>query len=257
MHRALLAGLTTIAVGSLASAQAPPATPAATFRTERPAGPEFGVVTDTYFRQSFAEFFPIDPVNHTYHDDLGGHFGRYSSVFMVGSHPKLPGGALLTYLELDACDFDSSAFVRVQLYACDFLGACGDFPIADLITATDGAPGCGYISADLTSLGYVIDNYLGQLVPRITTSPGTSSSALILGLVYGYRLQVRPAPATATFNDVPTNHPFFQFVEALVSSGITAGCGMSPPLYCPDAPLTRGQMAVFLAKALGLHWPEH
>ena len=26
--------------------------------------------------------------------------------------------------------------------------------------------------------------------------------------------------------------------------------------YCPDAPLTRGQMAVFLSKALGLHWPE-
>ena len=24
---------------------------------------------------------------------------------------------------------------------------------------------------------------------------------------------------------------------------------------CPDAPLTRGQMAVFLAKALGLQWP--
>jgi hypothetical protein len=30
----------------------------------------------------------------------------------------------------------------------------------------------------------------------------------------------------------------------------------SPPLYCPDAPLTRGKMAVFLAKALGLDWPN-
>ena len=68
-------------------------------------------------------------------------------------------------------------------------------------------------------------------------------------------LQVSPAPVTADFNDVPTSHPFFQFIEALYHLGITAGCQGAPPLYCPDAPLTRGQMAVFLAKGLGLQWP--
>ena len=67
-----------------------------------------------------------------------------------------------------------------------------------------------------------------------------------------YRLQVSPPPAVATFNDVPTGHPFFQFVEALASSGITAGCGNDN--FCPDQALTRGQMAVFLSKALGLHF---
>jgi len=65
-------------------------------------------------------------------------------------------------------------------------------------------------------------------------------------------LEVSAAPATASFNDVPTNHPFFKFIEALKASGITAGCSAAPPLYCPDAPLTRGQMAVFLSIALGL-----
>ena len=68
-----------------------------------------------------------------------------------------------------------------------------------------------------------------------------------------YELQVTPAPGSATFNDVPTSDPAFQFIEALVDSGITAGCGNGN--FCPDAPLTRRQMAVFLAKALGLHWP--
>src|SRR5262249_37165208 len=68
-----------------------------------------------------------------------------------------------------------------------------------------------------------------------------------------YRRQISPAPAVATFNDVPTGHPFFQYVEALAASRITAGCGSGT--YCPDAPLTRGQMAVFLSKALGLYWP--
>ena len=64
---------------------------------------------------------------------------------------------------------------------------------------------------------------------------------------------VSPPPATPTFGDVPTGHPYFQFVEALVKSGVTGGCGGGN--YCPDQPLTRGQMAVFLAKALGLQWP--
>jgi hypothetical protein len=56
----------------------------------------------------------------------------------------------------------------------------------------------------------------------------------------------------ATFADVPANHPFFRFVQALVSSGITVGCGAGR--YCVDDPLTRGQMAVFLSIALGLHF---
>ena len=42
-------------------------------------------------------------------------------------------------------------------------------------------------------------------------------------------------------------------IQALVDAGITAGCGSGN--YCPDNPLTRGQMAVFLSKALGLNWP--
>jgi hypothetical protein len=80
-----------------------------------------------------------------------------------------------------------------------------------------------------------------------------STSHSLTGAVVRWRRTVSDAPSAATFNDVPTSHPFFQFIEALSESGITAGCGGGN--YCPDNPLTRGQMAVFLAKALGLHWP--
>jgi hypothetical protein len=38
--------------------------------------------------------------------------------------------------------------------------------------------------------------------------------------------------------------------------GMTGGFSAAPPLYCPDAPLTRGQMAIFLSLALGLHSPN-
>lgn len=59
----------------------------------------------------------------------------------------------------------------------------------------------------------------------------------------------------AFFNDVPTPHPYFQFIEALKASGITIGCSLAPPLYWPDATLTRGEMAVFLSRIVGLYWP--
>ncbi len=54
----------------------------------------------------------------------------------------------------------------------------------------------------------------------------TGEGRLALGAVrVDWRRQVSPAPAEASFIDVPTGHPFFQFVEALSASGITAGCG--------------------------------
>ena len=67
-----------------------------------------------------------------------------------------------------------------------------------------------------------------------------------------WRRQVSPSPSSPTFGDVPADHAFFQFVEALATSEVTGGCGGGN--FCPDNPLTRGQMAVFLSKALGLHW---
>jgi len=59
-----------------------------------------------------------------------------------------------------------------------------------------------------------------------------------------------PSPPTPRFGDVPTTHPFYPFIEKMAALGITAGCGGGN--YCPDNPVTRGQMAVFLVKAFGL-----
>jgi hypothetical protein len=56
-----------------------------------------------------------------------------------------------------------------------------------------------------------------------------------------------------TFNDVPKTHRFWLYIEALNTAGVTSGCNPSPPppLYCPDLPVTRAQMAKFLCKAAG------
>lgn len=65
-----------------------------------------------------------------------------------------------------------------------------------------------------------------------------------------WKRSVSPAGTFAVFDDVPVGHPQRAFIEALFDSGITAGCGGNN--FCPDLPVTRGQMAVFLAVALGL-----
>jgi hypothetical protein len=99
-----------------------------------------------------------------------------------------------------------------------------------------------------------IDNVASTYMIFLTLHRTTSSALSYLTRVrITYRLQVSPAPAFASFSDVPVGHPLHQFVEALVRAGITGGCGGGN--YCPDAPITRGQIAVFLAAALGLHWP--
>ena len=49
-----------------------------------------------------------------------------------------------------------------------------------------------------------------------------------------------------SFPDVPTTHPFYSFIENLLHSGITGGCGAGN--YCPSGTVTRAQMAVFLLK---------
>jgi hypothetical protein len=48
------------------------------------------------------------------------------------------------------------------------------------------------------------------------------------------------------FGDVPPSHPFHDFVGRIARGGVTAGCGGG--LFCPDSPVTRAQMAVFLLR---------
>jgi len=54
---------------------------------------------------------------------------------------------------------------------------------------------------------------------------------------------------TGRFMDVPGGHPFCGFVERLADDGITGGCSQNPPMFCPNDPVTRAQMAVFLVAA--------
>ncbi|HKD19159.1 MAG TPA: S-layer homology domain-containing protein, partial [Thermoanaerobaculia bacterium] len=55
-----------------------------------------------------------------------------------------------------------------------------------------------------------------------------------------------PPACQGVFPDVPCPSQFADWIEELAAEGITAGCGDSG--YCPDSPVTRAQMAVFLLR---------
>jgi hypothetical protein len=155
---------------------------------------------------------------------------------------SLPTGVKILGLEVYGYDFDAGdIYVWLIDSGIDYGGQ-----------VSSGTPSSGYFYYDLSSANITVDNYFHQYAIEILLSSASPNLKFRAVNVY-YQLQVSPAPATATFSDVPTSHPFFQYVEALNASGITSGC--SATQFCPDQPVTRGQMAKFLSKALGLHWP--
>lgn len=62
-----------------------------------------------------------------------------------------------------------------------------------------------------------------------------------------------PPPAQQQFNDVPPSNPFYAFIDRLATLGITVGCGGGN--YCPDDFVTRGQMAAFILRGVGMFNP--
>jgi hypothetical protein len=73
--------------------------------------------------------------------------------------------------------------------------------------------------------------------------------AIVLTAVLAFPLGI--AVASHQFSDVPTSNPFHADIGALVTSGVTAGCGGGR--YCPSEAVTREQMAAFMNRlgALG------
>lgn len=68
-----------------------------------------------------------------------------------------------------------------------------------------------------------------------------------------FNLSMDNLPTIATFEDVPTSHFYFKFIESIYRAGLTTGCSQTPKRFCPDTPITRAQYAVFLTRGLGLN----
>ena len=174
----------------------------------------------------------------------------------IGAPVHLPAGARLQYVRLVYYDSHPSSNPSMGLYRFNGYGPSN----TSITSLSPSAWSSGNRSVDFGPLNYTIDNdggYLGQpyhILAILHRSTGTPTQVeKVFNVLFWYTLQVSPAPASATFNDVSTGYWAFRYIEALAASGITAGCGGGA--FCPEQSVTRAEMAVFLAKALGLHYP--
>lgn len=214
------------------------------------AQPEFGLESMTAVEVQAYAFQP-GISNDLILDDGNGY--RYYGTstpdpYMAGA-VQLPTGVSIDYLKFSACVANAGDLV-LGLYDNSIAGQPNTL-IASL--PIDFADNCG--NASFGPINYTYSQSAQHplyFVVFFANNPADGTVKFNNAQIYYHRL-VSPAPASATFVDVPTSDPAFQYIEALAASGVTGGCGNGN--YCPDSPLTRRQMAVFLAKALGLHWP--
>lgn len=165
---------------------------------------------------------------------------------------QLPSGSIWESTRFWVNDTVAADLNLFLIRSCLPVAGAGS-PVATILGsgASVGATGNQTIVVGATA-GTVIDNNGCFYWER--TNFGAAGTVLQKSRTQ-YRLQVSPAPAVATFpNDVPTTSGFFRFVEAMAASGLTGGC--APGSFCPNDPVTRGQLAVFLSVALGLHFPN-
>ena len=207
---------------------------------------EFGITDDTITVLSATRFNIQTSFGWSYTPTFGLSTALNTDVHYY-TDLDLPAGAVIDMIGLNSTT-DTDGILGVELWFRNDVANLT--PLAGFSTTAHdwGMDYSGPLNIQITthqSREYILD---------VENAPSPNAQYFGWVEVWWHR-SVSPPPGTATFNDVPTTHPFFQYVEALAASGVTGGCQASPPLYCPDSPLTRGQMAVFLAKALGLHWP--
>lgn len=182
-------------------------------------------------------FFTSPSLGRFCQPNLGTHY--YANL-------DLPAGAVIDFIGINTTT-NTNAVYGIALWSRSRFG---------VMTQLTGfsVPAHGWDTDFAGPLGIFVPDHIDHELVLDVEQAASPDYQYFAWVQVHWRRTVSPAPGAATFNDVPTSHPFFQYIEALAASGITGGCGAGN--YCPDNPVTRGQMAVFLAKALGLHWPD-
>ena len=88
----------------------------------------------------------------------------------------------------------------------------------------------------------------GRFCPRDPMKRSTMAVWLIRALTD----EDPPPVEDSRFADVPADRWWAGHAELLAQLGITAGCDTAPLRYCPERPVTRAEMATFLARAFNL-----
>lgn len=173
----------------------------------------------------------------------------------VNAPIQLPAGAIVTGMTAygsDSSSLDDPDFYLYRYCPGGTYNGSGTAPQAHVTSGFNG----GTYAVDSSTSNLVIDNSDCTYYVQADTSEGTTdTNQWVYGVALRWKRQISPDPATSTFTDVGSGAPFHREIEALAASGITGGCGSGK--FCPDVAVTRGQMAAYLARALGLHWESN
>ncbi|HEX4440662.1 MAG TPA: S-layer homology domain-containing protein [Thermoanaerobaculia bacterium] len=135
----------------------------------------------------------------------------------------------------------------------------GGVPLTGAIAAFWGPPGATYAvahgsasygapAADTPSDCWAASADCFRLsVSAPATRPAAHWDAYAQEVVNGEASKTWTLHVGGSFSDAPAAHPFYPWIETVFHLGVTAGCGDAT--YCPDAAVTRAQMAVFLLKS--------
>jgi len=183
--------------------------------------------------------------------DGAGSVTYVSGDVFADAHLDLPSGVILDNVRWWANDALSTDIQFFMERSC--LPAAGPgVPTFTILGSGSTTGATGNQSGVVTLPSTVIDNNTCHYWFRVQFA---AAGHILQKARLQWRRQVSAAPPLATFpNDVPTSSSIFRFVEAMAASGLTGGCG--PGSFCPNDPVTRGQISVFLAVALGLHFPN-
>ncbi len=222
----------------------PPAADSLTAPTDANA---YGTSVESHVTIGWPEFKAIRSGVDVLEDDQGWAYMAGTGQPTAAAPVNLPNGAAITGFDFYYSDSNAVTNMTIVLYQFPFAGG---FSSLGLISSL-GSAGVGSVSTDLAS-PVTVDSSSGLYSVYLFYAGSPTTTLKWRAVRVRYKLQVSPAPAVASFTDVPTDHWAFKFVEALQAAGITGGCGGSA--FCPDDPLTRAQMAVFLSAALGLQF---
>lgn len=91
-----------------------------------------------------------------------------------------------------------------------------------------------------------------KVVAQTGFSPTTPAKEYIYA---GGKLVATEEPTV--FTDVSSTDPFYADILKIAAREVTVGCHLpgEPPRYCPNGLVTRAQMAAFIMRALGVHFP--
>ncbi|MCS7311593.1 MAG: S-layer homology domain-containing protein [Acidobacteria bacterium] len=224
-------------------------------------GPDENITPNTFGSDYFytyvpsADFQPRDSAT-TYGYAGLGYIYKTAGTQLFWAPLALDAGISIGVLRIFYCDTDAAN--DITMYLTYYEGDTSPTFTDVASVSSSGTPGCTSTAIFFSPEHTIRTLNPSTLVPRhyvvnVDLGNATTSALRFKAVRVFWRRQISPAPGSPTFTDVPPAHPFYQHIEALVASGITTGCTATQ--YCPDTPLTRGQMAVFLSRALGLHWP--